>query len=325
METDTPAGELTGSPSLTSLDASKDTFETFLLHLLQAFTLHQNSSTSDMQSESDLGPQANGTQANLGPSKFSNLDISTDSLNSLSPEQVSMLITSNSVNYEVIQQILAQKQKHTGTSPSSSNSSDSKKSPSPGESSNPPQDTPQENSEKERLSLTTEEAKPASSSSVGATAAQQLPQLQVTPEQLQVLQERVSELLRQQEISLPADIPMEQQHALIQTLLIRQMHLMQEKGESYSLPNIDDTAKKTQPKAEFPSDLDEKLGILNARISAIGKKYTVDDVAGKKPSDQDEKKPSAVLQLLTGKEAEENKSQVNGRGCASVCADSFGG
>lgn len=291
METDAPTGgELSSSPSLTSLDESKDTFETFLLHLLQAFTSHQQSSDPTLQSESGSETQENTTQNNIGLIKFSNSNISTESLNSLSSEQVSMLITSNSVNYEVIQQILAQKQKQANSSLTNASvgQNHTNQSPPPLEeaknSGSPPDQTPQEQKTEKSSPSTETEQQPASAGTSTQTTDQQ--QIQVTPEQLQILQERVSELLRQQDISLPADMPIEQQHSLIQTLLIRQMHLMQEKGENFALPNVDSTVKKPQQPV---SSVESKIKPNPA-------------VEEKKPSPQREKKPSAVMQLLTGDE-----------------------
>ena len=112
------------SPSLTQLDTSKDTFETCLIQLLHAYTTNQRGGTSTPPSAAST-PQSEGGGASRGgvggatgggqamlPVPF--IDISPESLSSLSPEQVSVLVTSNSVNYEVIQQIMAQKQGYQG-------------------------------------------------------------------------------------------------------------------------------------------------------------------------------------------------------------------
>lgn len=115
------------SLSLTQLDTSKDTFETCLIQLLHAYTTNQRggsnsppSAASTPQSEGGasgvggggVSKGGGGGQATSPPAPF--VDISPESLSSLSPEQVSVLVTSNSVNYEVIQQIMAQKQGYQG-------------------------------------------------------------------------------------------------------------------------------------------------------------------------------------------------------------------
>ncbi len=84
------------SPALTPLDRTHDNFEALLLKLLQAYTM-QSSQPSE----------------NASGSASSSANISGEALDTLSPAQISALITSNSVNYEVIQQILAQHNLHS--------------------------------------------------------------------------------------------------------------------------------------------------------------------------------------------------------------------
>ena len=117
------------SLSLTQLDTSKDTFETCLIQLLHAYTTNRRggrgsnsppSTASTPQSEGGAsgggGGVSKGGEGGQGtpPPVAPFIDISPESLTSLSPEQVSVLVTSNSVNYEVIQQIMAQKQGYQG-------------------------------------------------------------------------------------------------------------------------------------------------------------------------------------------------------------------
>ena len=52
----------------------------------------------------------------------------------------------------------------------------------------------------------------------------------ITPQQLQVLQSQVNELLQSQHITLPADLSPEQQQQLIQMLLLRQLQAQQVGG-----------------------------------------------------------------------------------------------
>ena len=202
METEQSPQQSTGSsdsasPALTPLNRTQDNFESLLLLLLQAYTT--------------LNFPGN-------PSILGGAPISGEALDTLSPEQVTALITSNSVNYEVIQQILAQqKGRRDGVRLQSPNRTlsvnlaeevreDSNKSPTPLRS-------------------------PSSFPPAGMDSNQQLQQLvQITPQQLQLLQSQVNDLLQSQHISLPADLSPEQQQQLIQTLLIRQLHIQQQGG-----------------------------------------------------------------------------------------------
>ena len=168
------SGERAG---LTSLNQEQDTFETVLLQLLQTFTHHQRLSITQNET---IKPPQNG----ISPG---GVDISAEALSTLSPEQVMALVTSNSVNYEVIQQIRAQKQglKH-------------------------------DIGEK-----VPEAAKPDASGDIN----QQL--LQVTPEQLVNLQSQITELLSQQKVNIPAELSPEQQLEFIQSLLVQQLNVPQ--------------------------------------------------------------------------------------------------
>lgn len=151
------------------------------------------------------------------------LPISSKALDTLSSEQIKALITSNSVNYEVIQQILAQQKGRPAVvvpgsgrphsilcrTPSLEDSlvEDSSKSPTPSSVHSPP-----------------------SLPSIADTNQQLQQLIQITPQQLQVLQLQVNDLLKSQHISLPPDLSPEQQQQLIQTLLLRQLHLQQAGG-----------------------------------------------------------------------------------------------
>lgn len=78
-------------PGLSALDDTNDTFETFLLGLLKCHTMDQMRLSCAVEDSAQ------------------EVDISPESLNTLSQEQVHALVTSNSVNYDVVQQILAQR------------------------------------------------------------------------------------------------------------------------------------------------------------------------------------------------------------------------
>lgn len=186
------------SPVLTSLDKALDNFESLLLLLLQAYT----------------------TQNYPGnPSILGGAPISGEALDTLSPEQVTALITSNSVNYEVIQQILAQQKGRPSVT---------------GRLSSPLQDQNQTlNLAEEVQEDSSKSPTPLHSPSLppGTDSSQQLQQLiQITPQQLEVLQSQVNELLQSQHITLPADLSPEQQQQLIQTLLLRQLQVQKSGG-----------------------------------------------------------------------------------------------
>ena len=153
---------------LASLDASQDTFETFLLLLLKSFTSqqHKDSSTS------------------LPPGDHA--EISVEALDTLSSEQVQVLTTSSSVNYDTINQI-RQRQQARSISPSKSetNSSEAIEPSDPSTSVAP---------------TTMEESGNADSQ------LQQIQKFQVTPEQLKQLELQVTELLQSQKVVLPPDI-----------------------------------------------------------------------------------------------------------------------
>ena len=93
---DSPTTTSTGSttPTLTSLSKTRDNFESLLLLLLQSHTVQAKSPTESATPTT--------------PTALWDTGISGEALGTLSSEQITTLITSNSVNYEVIQQILAQ-------------------------------------------------------------------------------------------------------------------------------------------------------------------------------------------------------------------------
>lgn len=182
---------------LASLDASQDTFETFLLLLLKSFT-------SQQRKDSDIS---------LQPSDSA--DISVEALDTLSSEQVQVLTTSSSVNYDTINQI-RQRQQARNTSPSKSENNNTSEAVEPSDSSTSVAPTAMDES------------------STGESQLQQIQKFQVTPEQLKQLELQVTELLQSQKIVLPPDITPEQQQEVIQALLLRQLRLQQASTRSGS-------------------------------------------------------------------------------------------
>ena len=195
---------------LTKLKDGQDTFETILLLLLQTFTSYQRKSSPDRANVlTDMDVSNNLPVADIGRGPPVKLDISAEALNALSSEQVMALVTSNSVNYEVIQQIIARKQKRGGDSEMDVGGGKSQENKT-----NNGNSTIKVSSEKDDSS--------SGPSSLLPNISQQL--LQVTPEQLQQLQVHITELLRQQKVTLPSDLSMEQQLELIQSLLVQQLN-----------------------------------------------------------------------------------------------------
>lgn len=246
----TPTEVPASSPILTSLDKGQDNFESLLLLLLRAYTLHgQHPSQPGSESTSLLSPPPPQSP----DSASQEVPISGRALETLSSEQIKTLVTSNSVNYEVIQQILAEQRGRPAiaTAPRIGGENGSgggeggklqdqqvslldelqaelSKTPSPIVQSAP---------------LLLPPPPPSSSSSTATTTSAMLPKIsdtnqqlqqliQITPQQLQLLQTQVNDLLQTQRVTLPTDLNPEQQQQLIQTLLLRQLHLQQTGGVS---------------------------------------------------------------------------------------------
>ena len=222
-------------PSVTRLDSSVDTFETCLIHLLQAYTANQRGSPVSPTS-SDSTPLSL-VSGGGGGGAFPSFDISPESLNSLSSEQVSTLVTSNSVNYEVIQQIMAQKQGYHGIPNrvgGANNGNGGGGDDIGGSEQSSRQQTPDVASPRPvggEGGVASGNGSFSSDSSDMQNFQQMLSKtslLQITPEHLQLLQQQVSDLLRSRQVSLPADMTSHQQQMLIQSVLLKQLHLQQE-------------------------------------------------------------------------------------------------
>ena len=209
---------------MTRLDTSKDNFETCLIQLLQAYTVNQRGSTSPTSKDSTPQP-VSGEQS---PPSF---DISPESLTALSPEQVSTLVTSNSVNYEVIQQIMAQKHGYHGI-PSRTGGAFGVGGPVGGGNNGGFLDN-----SSGQLSQQEGVASKPGGGGVGVSAALlessgqiDLPKnsvVQITTEHLHLLQQQVNDLLRSKQVALPSDMTSQQQQMLIQSVLLKQLQLQQ--------------------------------------------------------------------------------------------------
>ena len=231
-------------PSLTRLDSNTDTFESCLIQLLQAYTVSQRASPASPPS-SNSTPQPPSISGEGSPVTL--FDISPESLNALSSEQVSLLVTSNSVNYEVIQQIMAQKQGYHGVpnrmggacgvgvasngnggidDVGGSRQSSRQQTPDVGS----PRPIGGEGGVSTDSSSSSFMSKDASDMNNLQRMLTKTSQLQITPEHLQQLQQQVSDLLRSRQVSLPADMTSQQQQMLIQSVLLKQLHLQQEQA-----------------------------------------------------------------------------------------------
>lgn len=196
------------SPILTSLDKSLDNFESLLLMLLRAYTLHTHPECSTILGDLEV-------------------PISGQALDTLSPEQIKALITSNSVNYEVIQQILAEQKGR----PAIASAARIRREGSGG-SGQSDQVTLLDESQGNLSKSPSPLHSPSSLPTINDTNQQLQQLIQITPHQLQALQSQVNNLLQSQRVTLPTDLSPEQQQQLIQTLLLRQLHLQQAGGVS---------------------------------------------------------------------------------------------
>lgn len=183
-----------GSQTLVSLDSASDCYESFLLNLLRVYT--QNRMDGSSLSEVD-------TKTN---SLFTIDSISPESIDALSQEQVQSLVTSNSTNYDVIHQILAYRQRGGGLVRSSSTLENN--------------GVGGQGNDGAAAHIGGEK-----SSDEAMSALQQLQALQLTPEQLKQIQLQMAELIRTKQIVLPTELSVEQQQQLLQSLILKQVHM----------------------------------------------------------------------------------------------------
>ena len=212
-----------GSPSLTNLDEGRDTFETFLLCLLRVFTRLQRDS-SNVATPDPIPISHTGIGNGNGDET---VDISPEALNTLSSGQINSLVTSNSVNYDVIQQILLKQRQQVRSLPVATEMTESCESSGSGE--------------------------------VEMNSSSQAQSLQITPEQLKHVQAQIHDLIRSQQIALPPDLTEEQKQQLIRTLLLRQLHLSQspekEEGTGSTIVGLLQESQVEQATSQAQSDI----------------------------------------------------------------------
>ena len=210
-----------------------DNFEALLLLLLRAYTTQGDTSSPSLASSDTV-----------------DLGISDHALDTLSSEQVSALITSNSVNYEVIQHILSQQKMRPGSKRGMSPPSLSMPSLSPkGIVMDAMGANMSSMSEAVQREGSVGPASPLSPvTPTGGTnvvhlnvlgADKQQPKIEISSEQLNVLQTQVHGLLQSQNISLPSHVSSE----LVQMLLLRQLQA----GGVTSIPSQPSAALTSVP------------------------------------------------------------------------------
>ena len=206
------AAHTSGCQTLAQLSSTSDCYEAFLLNLLRVYTQNKIDSQANPDSASQTSAAVSSpTEANGSGATVID-SIFPEAINSLSHGQVQSLVTSNSTNYDVIHQILAYRQKSEGGGCGAS------------------------------------EEKTGSESGEGGSTLQQLQALQLTPDQLKQIQLQMEELIRTKQIVLPADLSVEQQQQLLQSLILKHVH-----SQHQQFVGSPATTQQTAPTATQPS------------------------------------------------------------------------
>ena len=200
-----------GSETLASLSSASDCYESFLLNLLKVYTQNRMDSAAVKEAESESN------------SLFTIDSISPEAIDSLSQDQVQSLVTSSSMNYDVVHQILAYRQRAEGGSVGTLGDNGVESQGTGGA---------QVGSEKSDETM---------------SALQQLQALQLTPEQLKQIQLQMAELIRTKQIVLPTELSLEQQQQLLQSLILKQVHMQHQQGTKL-------TPTPSEPPTSAPAD-----------------------------------------------------------------------
>ena len=199
MKTEKPTEYLT----LFETDLHSDTYETALLNLLRYHTSYLGHSSIDKAFPIDR------------------VEISPDALDSLSPQQIQILITSNANNYDVIQQLQRQKVTEKEVVPVMK----PKCPPTPvKEPEKVPEQTPENTPEK--IPEKTPEKVAEKLAEEGGSA--ETPSVGIDQDQLMEIQRHVKELIISQQANLPKGLTSEQQQQLVEKLLLRQIQQLQQ-------------------------------------------------------------------------------------------------
>ena len=207
MKTEKPVEYLT----LFETDLHSDTYETALLNLLRYHTSYLGHSSIDKAFPIDRA------------------EISPDALDSLSPQQIQILITSNANNYDVIQQLQRQKITEKEVIPVMK----PKHPPTPvKEPEKLPEETPEKTPEKipEKAPEKTPEKTPEKVAEKLAEeeGSTETPSVGIDKDQLMEIQRHVKELIISQQANLPKGLTSEQQQQLVEKLLLRQIQQLQQ-------------------------------------------------------------------------------------------------
>lgn len=187
--------------TLFETDLHSDTYETALLNLLRYHTSYLGHSSIDKAFPIDRA------------------EISPDALDSLSPQQIQILITSNANNYDVIQQLQRQKVIEKEVIPVMKQ----KHSPTPAV------------KEPERPA-----EKPVKEDNAEA------PSSGIDRDQLMEIQRHVKELIITQQANLPKGLTSEQQQQLVEKLLLRQIQQLQQQQQEMTSANTSSLDSPTQ-------------------------------------------------------------------------------
>ena len=187
--------------TLFETDLHSDTYETALLNLLRCHTSYLGHSSIDKAFPIDRA------------------EISPDALDSLSPQQIQILITSNANNYDVIQQLQRQKVIEKEVVPVMK----PKHPPHPPTPVKEPEKLMEKLPEK-TLEKTPEKVveKPVAVNNSGT------PPAGIDRDQLMEIQRHVKELIITQQANLPKGLTSEQQQQLVEKLLLRQIQQLQQ-------------------------------------------------------------------------------------------------
>lgn len=201
-----------GSQNLASLSSASDCYESFLLNLLKVYTQNRMDSAAMKEAESESN------------SLFTIDSISPEAIDSLSQDQVQSLVTSSSMNYDVVHQVLAYRQRAEGGVDRSVGTLGDNGVESQGNG-----------------------AGQVEKSEEAMSALQQLQALQLTPEQLKQIQLQMAELIRTKQIVLPTELSLEQQQQLLQSLILKQVHMQHQQGTKL-------TPTPSDPPTSAPAD-----------------------------------------------------------------------
>jgi len=207
--------------TLFETDLHSDTYETALLNLLRYHTSYLGHSSIDKAFPIDRA------------------EISPDALDSLSPQQIQILITSNANNYDVIQQLQRQKITEKEVIPMMKQKHPQTPEKEPEKPAEKPVEKPSEKPPEKSI-----EEDDAETPSVG-----------IDRDQLMEIQRHVKELIITQQANLPKGLTNEQQQQLVEKLLLRQIQQLQqqqlqqqqEEMINASTPSLDSQTQNIPP------------------------------------------------------------------------------